>query len=92
MIQKSEEYKRYYTNSTGVEVTDIDISICVDYREKENVEQLCKVVFSPEQAKLTMLMLQEAIKQFENNKRNIDIKMETIKHSGGDSVNGEQKK
>ena len=36
-------------------------------------------------------MLQEAIKQFENNKRNIDIEMEAIKRSGGDAVNGEQK-
>lgn len=92
MTQKSEEYKRYYTNSTGIEVTDIDISICVDYREKGNIEQLCKVVFSPEQAKLTMLMLEEAVKQFEKNKRNIDIKMEAIRRSEGDTVNGENKK
>lgn len=70
--------KRFYSNSTGIEVTNVDIKLIANYRDKDGIEPLCEVIFSPEQAKLTMLMLEKAISKFEENNRKIDIDIKQI--------------
>ena len=68
--------KRYYSNSTGIEVTNVDIKLVANFKDRNGLEPLCEIVFSPEQAKLTMLMLEQAVENFEKNNRpiNIDVK------------------
>jgi len=59
----------YYTNSTGVEMTNIDIKLNIDYKSKDKIINLCDIVFSPEQAKLTSIMLNKAINEYEKSNR-----------------------
>lgn len=59
------EKRIYYTNATGVEVTGIDIKLNIDYKSKDETLNLCDIVFSPEQAKLTSIMLNKAIEEYE---------------------------
>lgn len=73
MNEQSKNDKRYYSNSTGIEITNVDIKLVANYKDKNGIEPLCEIIFSPEQAKLTMLMLEKAISAFEKNTRKIDI-------------------
>lgn len=88
MEKEINEYKIYYTNSTGVELTNVDVNLCVNYKDNNNIEKLCKVIFSPEQAKLTMLMLEKAIEQFEKSTRPIEVDISKIVSSKGEKLNG----
>lgn len=83
-MNRANEYKRYYTNSTGVEVTPTDISLNINYKEGETTEEMCKIIFSPEQAKLTKMMLEKAIEEFEKNTRPINIGKIKIRRAEGE--------
>ena len=91
MEQKSNENKRYYTNFTELEINGADVNLCINYKENENVEKLCKIIFSPEQAKLTMIMLEKAIAEFESTRREINVNVDAIKRSEGENIDGEEK-
>ncbi|MBQ3415617.1 MAG: hypothetical protein IJH39_09825 [Clostridia bacterium] len=73
MNEQIKNDKRYYCNSTGIEVTNVDLKLIANFKDKNGTEPLCEIIFSPEQAKLTMLMLQQAIQNFEDNTRKINI-------------------
>ena len=90
-MEESKDYKRYYTNTTGIELTNTDVSLCVNYKENDKVEKLCKITFSPEQAKLTMIMLERAISEFEKNTREIKVDANKITSSKGENINGGEK-
>ena len=78
MEQRVNFDKRYYSNATGIEVTNIDIKLLVNYKNQSGTEPLCEIIFSPEQAKLTMLMLEKAISEFEKNNREINSNADSI--------------
>lgn len=88
MKKRANEYKRYYSNTTGLEMTGVDISLCIDYKEEQETEELCKIIFSPEQAKLTMIMLEKAIAEYEKNNRKININTANIKRTEGENKDG----
>ena len=92
MEKRRDDYKRYYTNSTGLEVTSVDISLCVNYKDDEDIEELCKIIFSPEQAKLTMLMLKKALEEYEKDNRKIEIDENSIGKIKGENKDGEKGK
>lgn len=78
MEERVNSDKRYYSNATGIEVTNIDIKLVANYRNQNGTEPLCEIIFSPEQAKLTMLMLEKAISEFEKNNREINLNTDNI--------------
>ena len=63
----------YYTNATGIEMTNLDIKIKAKYRTRDEIIDLCDLVFSPEQAKLTSMMLSQAVEEYEKKYRKINI-------------------
>lgn len=73
----------YYTNATGIEVTNIDLKLKINYQSRGKTEELCDIVFSPEQAKLTCIMLNKAIEEFEKKNRKINIDIEKIEKDEG---------
>lgn len=81
----------YYTNSTGVEMTNIDIKLNIDYKSKDKIINLCDIVFSPEQAKLTSIMLNKAINEYEKRNRKININVEEIRENEGKQTDGGEK-
>ena len=64
-------------------LTNIDLKLRANYKDKNGIEPLCEIIFSPEQAKLTMLMLEKAVSEFEKNNRKIDIQVGEIKRTEG---------
>lgn len=85
------EKKIYYTNATGIEVTNIDVKLKINYQTKGKSIELCDIVFSPEQAKLTSIMLNKAIEEFEKKNRKINVAIEGIERSEGADNNGGEK-
>lgn len=83
MNEQSKSDKRYYSNSVGLEITNIDFKLLANYKDKNGIEPLCEIIFSPEQAKLTMFMLEKAVAEFEKNNRKIDIKIDSITKTEG---------
>nr|DAM88598.1 MAG TPA: Protein of unknown function (DUF3467) [Caudoviricetes sp.] len=83
MNEQIRSEKRFYCNSVGIEVTNIDLKLRANYKDKNGIEPLCEIIFSPEQAKLTMLMLEKAVSEFEKNNRKIDIQVGEIKRTEG---------
>ena len=84
MNEQIKNEKRFYCNSVGIEVTNIDLKLRANYKDKNGVEPLCEIIFSPEQAKLTMLMLEKAVSEFEKNNRKINIQVGEIKRTEGE--------
>lgn len=82
------EKRIYYTNATGIEVTGIDIKLNIDYKSKDETINLCDIVFSPEQAKLTSIMLNKAIEEYEKRNRRLNIDVKAINKSEGENENG----
>lgn len=81
----------FYTNSIGIEMTNLDIKMKVDYTSKGKVIHFCDVVFSPEQAKLTAIILNKAVEEFEKRNRKINIDSAStidFKQSEGERKNG----
>ncbi len=82
------EKKIYYTNATGIEVTNIDIKLKINYQSKNEEIELCDIVFSPEQAKLTNIMLGKAIEEYEKRTRKINVIVDRIEKSEGINDDG----
>lgn len=82
MNEIKDNSKRCYSNSTKIETTKIDVRLIAGYIDGEVDERLCEIIYSPEQAKLTMLMLEKAIEEFEKNHRKIDLGTNTSKTEG----------
>lgn len=92
MESKAEDFKRVYSNSVELKMTSVDFNLKMKYKEDDNTELLCDVIMSPEQAKLTKLMLEKAIEQYENMYRTINVKSDvTITKSEGEKDNGGNK-
>lgn len=82
------DMKIYYTNATGIEMTNLDIKLKVSYNTKNKLIDLCDIVFSPEQAKLTNIMLGKAIEEYEKRYRKININTDGIEKTEGKEENG----
>ena len=80
----------YYTNSTGIEMTNIDIKLKIDYKMGEEIINQCEIVFSPEQAKLTKIILEKAIDDYEKNFRKLNIPVNIEKKEGEQSNNAKK--
>ena len=87
---EGQDLKRFYSNSIGLKMTNIDFNLKISFKEDGKVEHLCDIVMSPEQAKLVKVMLDSAIEQYENMYRKINIpsnvtmtKTEGEKEDGG---------
>lgn len=77
------EKRIYYTNAIGIEMTNLDIKLKTSYKTRDEIIDLCDIVFSPEQAKLTSIMLDKAIKEYEKRYRKIDIDINAIEKTEG---------
>ena len=84
------EKKIYYSNATGVEMTNIDIKLKIDYITEKNKIRLCDIVLSPEQAKMTSIMLNKAIEEYEKRYRILNING-NFEQSEGEKTNGGKK-
>lgn len=86
------EKKVFYTNATGIEVTNLDLKLKINYQTRGEEIELCDIIFSPEQAKLTSIMLNKAIEEFEKKNRKLNVKIEGIEKSEGINNNGGEEK
>lgn len=87
--EKAQDFKRMYSNSIGLKMTNIDFNMQVSYKEDKNIEHLCDIIMSPEQAKFTKMMLEQAIEQYENMYRTIIIPSNvTITKTEGENNDG----
>jgi len=92
MEGKTQDFKRFYSNSVGLKMTNIDFNLQVRYKEDEKIEHLCDIIMSPEQAKLIKLMLDDAIVQYETRYRDIIIPGNvTITKTEGEKTDGGEK-
>lgn len=81
--------KRFYSNSISIDVTNTDFKFKFNYKNRNDTEPLCEVIITPEQAKLTMLMLEKAINGFETKTRRIDVNVNQVTKTEGNPQGGD---
>lgn len=82
---------RFYCNSMGLKVNNVEFKLEVKYREDGLSENLCDIIMTPEQAKVTKIMLERAIEQYEATYRKLDISKNAVIKTEGEVVNGGEK-
>ena len=86
-----ENDKIFYSNSMGLKVTNIDFKLEVKYREDDKIETLCNIIMTPEQAKVTKMMLEQALDKYEEMYRKVEVKENSISKTEGEKTNGGKK-
>ena len=82
------DMKIYYSNAAAIEVTNVDLKLKIKYKTDDKLNDLCDIVFSPEQAKLTAIMLTKAVEEYEKRYRKINVNVEKIEKKEGAQING----
>lgn len=91
MENNTKSENRFYCNSMGLKVNNVEFKLEVKYREDGVSENLCDIIMTPEQAKVTKMMLERAIEQYESSYRKLDISESTVIKSEGEVINGGKK-